>query len=171
MVSLKIDYIEDWSSGSCVNAEHGANACTTDRYQLCAQHNLVSTKETWDFIWCNFNYQACLSYDTPTSGLPSTCTLDGVLSGCSKYTKYPGGFSAMKTCATSDASSSWAAASGNATAVVAGGHPLWLFVDGVKVADDSQGTDSWGASVLTAICKAATSKGFTLPEGCGSSNP
>ena len=171
-MKLKIDYIEDWSSGSCVNGEHGPNACLTDRYQLCAQHDsALKTSEVWDFIHCNFQYQACLSYNKPTTGLPATCTLEGVVSGCSKYTSYQGGFDAMKTCATSTASATWAAASGNATAVVAGGHPLWLFVDDTKITDDSYGTDYWAQSVLKGICSAAKTKGLKLPAPCQSSTP
>ena len=50
LVSLKVDYIESWDTGSCVSNEHGANDCVSDRYQLCAQ-NKLSSKEAWMFIW------------------------------------------------------------------------------------------------------------------------
>lgn len=163
-MDFKANYIEDWSSGKCVNSEHGANDCLTDRYQLCAQHN-VRTKEAWMFIWCNFEYQACLSYTSPQPGLPSTCTLEGVVSGCSKYTKYPGGFDAMKKCALSDQSAAWARASGEATSKVTQG-PLWVVVDGKQVTDDSSGTDAWGTSALKAICSAASARNMSLPSAC-----
>lgn len=163
IVNFTADYIEDWSSGSCVNGEHGANDCYTDRFQLCAQHNLP-TKEAWKFMWCNFKYQACLSYNTPQAGLPATCTLEGVLSGCSNYTSMS--YETLKTCATSDESAAWAKASGAAASKVGGGHPLWVFVDGKQVSDDSSGTDAWGTSVLSAVCAAAKAKGMALPAGC-----
>lgn len=164
LVDFKADYIEDWSSGQCVNNEHGANDCLTDRYQLCAQRKLT-TPEAWKFIWCNFHYQACLSYTTPQSGLPATCTLEGVVSGCSNYTTYPGGFDAMKACATSDESAAWAKASGAATAKVTQ-HPLWVKVNGTEVTGDSSGTDAWATSVLTAVCKSASTNGLALPAAC-----
>lgn len=165
IITFKADYIEDWSSGQCVSNEHGANDCVTDRYQLCAQ-NRLSTKEAWMFIWCNFKYQACLSYDTPQPGLPATCTLEGVVSGCSNYTSFPGGFVAMKTCASSAESEAWAKASAKETTKAGSPPPQWVFVDGEKVTDDSSGVDAWAASVKTAICKAASAKGLSPPAAC-----
>lgn len=169
LVSLKVDYIESWDTGSCVSNEHGANDCVSDRYQLCAQ-NKLSSKEAWMFIWCNFKYQSCLSYDSPQSGLPSTCTLEGVMEGCLDYTKYPGGYEAIKQCAASDESAAWAKASANRTTAAGSPPPQWVYVDGKAVTDDSYGNDHWGATVLTAICKAAEAKNLQLPQACSTAN-
>ena len=170
MIDLKIDYIEDWSTGSCVNDEHGANDCTTDRYQLCAQ-NLASTTDAWNFIHCNFQYQSCLSTNTSPGGQYPNCYLDGVLEGCAAYLSKSGvDYAALKSCATNTTSAAWAKASGNVTAVVASSHPLWVQVDGAAVTDDSAGTTAWATSVLTAICKAAKAKGVTAPAACDSAS-
>jgi len=76
----------------------------------------------------------------------------------------------MKTCAISDQSAAWAKASGEASSKVGGGHPVWVYVDGTAVTDDSSGTDYWAGTVLTAICKAATAKGLTVPVTCSGAN-
>jgi len=75
----------------------------------------------------------------------------------------------MKKCATGDESAAWAKASGAATAKVTQ-HPLWVVVDGKQVSDDSYGTQYWAASVLKAVCSAASTKGLAIPAACQSAN-
>lgn len=168
LVTFSGDYIEDWSSGSCVNGEHGPNACIADRYQMCAWHMLPST-EAWKFINCNFQYQICLSASSSPGQPYPECYLDGVLSGCSNYTSV--GYAALGACAGNSTSEAWMKASGAATDKVAGGHPLWAFVQGKQVSDDSAGVDAWAAAVLSAICSEAKQQGLTLPSACSATSP
>jgi len=166
LISFSGDYIEDWSSGSCTNGEHGPNACVTDRYQMCAS-KMLPPSEAWKFINCGFEYQSCLTTTTSPGGQYPNCYLGGVLSGCSNYTSLS--YEQLGACATNSTSAAWMKASGAATDKVAGGHPLWLFVEGTKMSDDSTGTQAWAESVLTAICAAAKKKGMSLPAACSAS--
>lgn len=163
IMNLTLDYIEDWSSGVCVNAEHGPTDCYVDRHQLCAQH-LLSAEQTWLYVHCNYQYQECLSYTTPPSGYP-TCTLTGVLEGCANYTSTT--YAKLHECATADESAKWAEASGDRSmAAPAGGHPLWVYIDGKAVTDTSGGVDAWATSVKEAICAAADVRGISTPTAC-----
>lgn len=168
LIDLKLDYIEDWSSGECVNNEHGVNDCLTDRYQLCAAH-MVPQSEWWPFVHCNYQYQSCLLATTSPGGQYPTCYLEGVMEGCAAYTSTS--FGDLKACASNSTSAGWAKVSGAATAKGAGGHPLWVIVDGTEVTDTSSGTDAWASAVLLSICTAAKGAGQDLPDACASNQP
>jgi len=132
---------------------------------MCAWRLLPST-EAWKFINCNFEYQECLTATSSPGGQYPDCYLDGVLKGCAEYTSMS--FEELGACATNSTSAGWMKTSGAATDKVAGGHPLWAYVDGSLVSDASVSIDDWGENMLTAICAAAKKQGLTLPAACQS---
>ena len=55
LVALDVNFIEDWSSGSCpADASHGGlNGCVADRFFLCAEKTLPAA-DAWPFIHCGY---------------------------------------------------------------------------------------------------------------------
>lgn len=161
LVELDLNYIEDWSSGSCPSdpTHGGLNGCVADRFQLCAEKTLPAA-DAWPFIHCNFQFQKCLMLSTAPSKYPN-CYEDHVLSACAGDN-----YDALKSCASNATSAEWMQASAKIANAKNGGHPSWVTVDGTDVTDDSKGNDAWGKSVLTAICSAATKKSIKTPDAC-----
>ena len=161
LVALDVNFIEDWSSGACpADASHGGlNGCVADRFFLCAEKTLPAA-DAWPFIHCGYEYQKCLMLSEGTDKYPN-CYEDHVLEACAGDA-----YDGLKSCAANSTSATWMQESAKTANAVNGGHPSWVFVDGVDVTDDSKGTDAWAASVLAAICSAATKKGLKVPDAC-----
>jgi len=130
---------------------------------MCAWRSLPSS-EAWKFINCNFEYQECLTASSSPGGQYPNCYLGGVLKGCAEYTSMS--YEQLGACATNSTSATWMKASGAATDKVAGGHPLWAFVDGTQVSDQGLSMEQWAGNMLRSICAAAQKQSLTLPAAC-----
>ena len=176
-VTWNIDYIEDWSSGSCVSAMHGPQDCELDRYELCAK-KMMSNADGWNFVHCCFVNQKNLcgneGFAAPIDDdeAIAPCTLLNTATTTAQFRQCLDGLAftqlaALQQCATNTTSADWAKASGAATAA-ATQHPLWMEVDGVAV--DTADTDvaAWGAKILSAVCTAFKTKNptATAPAAC-----
>ncbi len=160
-VNLTVDHVEDWSTGKCVNDEHGEPDCVLDRWQLCAQHRL-GTADFWHFLACNYRGVDDVTNVSAVATLASACYDEAQITSPS--------FKTLAACAVSDESAAWAHASGDKTANdPTGGHPEWLEIDGQSVVDscsprcsDTQ-LAAWAKTVLIALCdRVAGAK----PNGC-----
>lgn len=163
LVNITIDHIEDWSSGSCVQAMHGPNDCYTDRFQLCAQHTL-STSEAWNFVHCNYKN---LDLKEPPQPQPSLNETVAVMRECAQAVS--ASYDTLHECASGKESAEWAKASA-ARAAKDGPHPIWLFIDGTRVdggctpKSPPSCIPNWAAAVLKAICSATHHT--PLPAAC-----
>ena len=87
------------------------------------------------------------------------CYEDHVLEACAGDA-----YDGLKSCAANSTSATWMQESAKTANAVNGGHPSWVFVDGVDVTDDSKGTDAWAASVLAAMLRAPLTASMLLFE-------
>lgn len=191
LVNLTLDYLEDWSSGSCVNAKHGPNDCVTDAHEKCV-FRLSGTKEGWDFAHCNWQpmktgepaWPAChgdamdhvMTKDDAPAGYPN-CYLEAALRECAANTS--AGYDKIHACATGpDADAMMKASAARSVKYDPGttpgtaGHPLWCYVDGTQVTgdvhgpSDKAGAAAWAALMLKTVCTNAGAQGLTLPAAC-----
>lgn len=172
IVDVKVDFIEDWSSGVCTPANsHHATSCPSQGSEtqscdclggfanLCAREH---DPTWWEFTSCMFDHNG--GPQATYNGLESDSTFESTTKSCAEnLTSYS--FDDLKTCYTGDEGNQLAKASAALASAYGASLPVWVLVNGKLVASKSprEPMSQWTPRVKSAICSAYTGD---APSSC-----
>lgn len=174
IVDIKVDFIEDWSTGVCTpaNPHHVTSCplqggksqscdCLAGYVNLCAKEHDANW---WEFVTCQMDHNG--GPQATYNGLESDSTFELTTKACADLHLSNYAFEDLKTCYTGDEGDSL----GRASASEAEGYgttlPVWMLVNGKLITvgrDDPM--SSWTPLMKAAICDAYRGE---KPSSCAS---
>lgn len=163
IVDIKIDFIEDWSTGVCTPANpHHVTQCpnqaakTTSCDCLAGYANLCARTHDanwWEFTTCMMDHNG--GPQAHYNGLESDSTFEATAQNCADLHLTTYSFDDLKTCYTGDEGNDLGKASATKASDFGTQLPVWMLVDGKLVSvDHGAAMTSWTPQIKAAICAA-----------------
>jgi hypothetical protein len=147
LFDLTYEVIEDWSSGQCVDANHGVFDCYADLFIVCSQFHYSA--QWWDWTRCSF--QNMPNHTIQPGKTPWTnTTFSAQLHECATQANMS--FDILESCAFGPVGAARAHASSDRSQKRNPEQPLphWCDVDGVAVSNGPEGNHT------TSKCRIST---------------
>lgn len=179
IVDVSIDFMEDWSSGSCAYPDDGGPKphdskcptqgvgdaycdCIADAANLCAR---AHDDAWWDFTACMF---ANNGSPWSASGLENDSTFKTTVRMCANQSLTDYTFDELESCYTGSEGSDLAKSSAQRFDAAGMTEGTWLYVAGELVAAPSKTSsmDDWAEAVKAKVCSLYEG---TKPDSCTSS--